>query len=155
MLASWLASLSIFLVAYRCHRLPEAIIQLMATQTLTWTLSLLFVNFHLMSNPVREFPRATDSNFTFNYVFYPSINVLFSLFYPRKSKWLPTITYHVLFAFGMFAFSCAIELHTELLRYEKMEGYMRIFVFWVGLNVTRLYGNWFFKPGWRNSGGAA
>ncbi|MCD1258635.1 hypothetical protein B5M42_007285 [Paenibacillus athensensis] len=153
--AAWLAALTILVVAYRRGRLPEALIQLMATQVLTWTLSLIFVNFHFMSCPVREFPRATDSNFTFNYMFYPSINVLFSLFYPRIQAWLPKLAYHVLFSLGMFAFSCAVERHTELLQYGSMHGLMRILVFWLGLNATRLYGDWFFKPGWLQSGKTA
>ncbi|TXK76095.1 CBO0543 family protein [Paenibacillus sp. N3.4] len=81
----WVVCLIIIPLTVPKKRAREAALLFLCNQTITWTLSVLFVEMNLYVNPIREFPFATGSNFTNNYLFFPLLSVIFNLYYPKTS----------------------------------------------------------------------
>ncbi|UJF32971.1 CBO0543 family protein [Paenibacillus hexagrammi] len=127
------------------HRIREAMPYFFFNQLLTWVISLLLVEFGLLDNPVREFPLATGSNFTNNYILYPLIATMFCLYYPVHSRWLSRVGYQLLFIAGPNLYIYFIALYTQLLLMKSYSMWMNVLIFFAGMNATRLYGNWFLQ----------
>ncbi|NEW07968.1 hypothetical protein GK047_18370 [Paenibacillus sp. SYP-B3998] len=141
----WLVCVIAMPIVIPKGRSREAALVFLSNQVISWTLSLFFVEMNWFSNPVREFPAASGSNFTNNYVLYPFISTVFYLYYPGGKNLLIKALYQI----GFILFACgyvyAIEKYTNLVKFHHFHILLNGIVFFLGLNVTRLYGRWFFK----------
>ncbi|OPH59424.1 hypothetical protein BC351_21195 [Paenibacillus ferrarius] len=117
----------------------------LANQLLTWILSVMFVEWGLLENPIREFPAASGSNFTNNYLLFPFLSALFSLYYPNHKSLGLQVLYQLMFVVGGGIYIACISKYTELLRYIHLNVYLQMLVTVIILNMTRLYGIWFFQ----------
>lgn len=129
------------------HKLKEAVILFFFTQLLTWSFSLIFVELGMISNPVREFTRATGANFTFNFVVYPTVSTLFGIYYPyHKNKWKQFV-YQMVVIGGLATIIWMVAIWTELIEYPKFTWVTGAMVLLLGLNSSRKYCLWFFGAG--------
>ncbi|PZD95405.1 hypothetical protein DNH61_12775 [Paenibacillus sambharensis] len=140
----WSLVVGSFLFLVPGSKRRESLIVFFSCQMLTWSLSLLFVEFGLLTNPVREFQEATQTNFTFNYAFFPMIAVFYNLYFPERAGRMLKLAYMALVP--MIATVCTLlaEHYTNLIHYKHFHWYMNWFVFAAGFYAMRRYAIWFF-----------
>ena len=152
--AAWLISFTIFIFLVPRNRVKEACILFLSAQVITWPAGLLLVELDFMTNPVREFPVATRSNFTFNYLFYPVISMLANLYYPlHASKWKQA-AYQLVAVGGLSGLMQLVRLYTQLIDHPKFNWLLSFLIMFLAFNVTRKYAAWYFR-GLKRSGGGS
>ncbi|MEW9701103.1 CBO0543 family protein [Paenibacillus sp. SI8] len=145
LLTVWLVCLILIPITIPRARIREAVLVFLASQAITWTLSILFVEMGLLENPVREFPAATGTNFTNNYVLYPYLSTIFFLYYPLGKSLLRRICSQAVHLAIACIYVYAIKTYTDIVNYLHYNMFLTGIVFFLGMNVTRWYGYWFFK----------
>lgn len=108
-------------------------------------MSLLLVEWQAIENPIREFPAATGSNFTNNYIFFPLVSTLFALHYPSQKSVAGRFFYHVRTVLLIGIYLKLISSYTELLDYIHFDIYLHMLLLWIVLNAVRKYAAWFFQ----------
>ncbi|MEC0227093.1 CBO0543 family protein [Paenibacillus alba] len=141
----WVLCIVLIPILIPKRRSREAILLFLANQLLTWILSVMFVEWGLLENPIREFPAASGSNFTNNYLLFPFLSTLFSLYYPNHKSFGLQVLYQIMFVLGGGIYIACISKYTELLRYIHLNVYLQMLVTLIVINMTRLYGIWFFQ----------
>ncbi|MDF2935296.1 MAG: hypothetical protein K0Q90_669 [Paenibacillaceae bacterium] len=153
LVAAWLVSFAVILLAVPRNRLKEAFILFMSAQVITWPAGLLLVELDFMTHPVREFPIATRSNFTFNYFFYPMVSMAANLYYPvNASKWKQTV-YQIVAVGGLSGVMQLVRIHTFLIDHVKFNWLLSFLIMFLAFNATRKYAEWYFGGLRRREGG--
>ncbi|WP_146250328.1 CBO0543 family protein [Paenibacillus flagellatus] len=142
--ALWVISLSV------CPAIPkrkrrEAWIALLACQAMTWVSTMLHVWFGLLKFPVREFPKATDLNFTTEFFFYPFLCALYVISEPKGSGWV-RFGHLAVWLTVVSVIDQAIVSFTDLIRYEHYAWYWTWITFGLLFAVTNAYVRMFFRP---------
>lgn len=142
--AAWLISISSLLFGIPRTKRREAAILFLFTQLIAWSCSLVFVELGMVVNPVREFPRAARSNFTFNFVLYPTVSTLFGIHYPLNASKLRQLVYQV-FSIGLLIFGMRlVSTYTGLIIFVKYSWFIAGLVAFLAFNASRKYAQWFF-----------
>ncbi|CAM4404519.1 CBO0543 family protein [Paenibacillus tarimensis] len=140
----WFLVIGSFFLLVPGRKKRESLIVFFSCQMLTWSLSLLFVEYGLITNPVREFQDATQTNFTFNYAFFPMIAVFYNLWFPERTGRTLKLAYMVLVPMIATVCTLLVEHYTNLIHYKHFRWYMNWFVFAAGYYAMRRYAIWFF-----------
>lgn len=69
-------------------------------QALAWIFEFILVSFELVEFPYREFRVATKMSFSLYYLIFPTVGVLFILFYPKQPGKLKVFLYYLFFFNG-------------------------------------------------------
>jgi TRAP-type uncharacterized transport system fused permease subunit len=141
----WLVGVVGFILFIPHDNRREGILALMIFQAVVWLCDMPAFKYHLLSAPVREFPKATDLTFTINYFLYP---VLFAIYYVHKrqnSKPLSGFAYFFVWTSFITLFDNIIEIYTDLLEYEHLSRYGMWFYIGFLFYVSQICCNWFFK----------
>lgn len=142
---AWLLSLSGMAFAIPRGKFRHAVILFFFTQMITWSLSLIFVQAGMVTNPVREFNVATRANFTFNFLMYPTISTLFGVYYPdQASKW-GQFLYQFIIIGGTASAIWALSQYTRLMGHPKFTWFTAAMVLLFSMNAGRRYTQWFFS----------
>ncbi|MDF2926468.1 MAG: hypothetical protein K0R57_5382 [Paenibacillaceae bacterium] len=145
LVVSWLLCLGVLAFGIPAGKRREAMIVFFFSQIITWTLSLVFVQLGMISNPVREFEKATRANFTFNFLLYPTVSMMFSMYYPSKSSKLKQFLYQ-LAIIGVVSLSMQyVEVYTELMEFNHFNWFIGGLVLLFGVNASRKYAQWYFN----------
>jgi hypothetical protein len=126
-------------------KMREAQVAFLFQQVITWVFGLFVVEKGFITYPYRAFfKKSCKSSFFFEYFVYPSITVLFNLYFPEKRNCLCKIIY-VSFYSGIITFSeIFIERYTKLIHYVKWSSFTSFLTLAITLYVSRLYYRWFF-----------
>jgi len=145
LIVMWLSGFTGMILFIPNNERRKGILAFMVFQSFIWLCDMPAFSFHLLSAPVREFPKATDLALTINYFFYP---VLFSIYYVNKRKkngLLSKITYFLVWVSTLTMYDVILERYTDLLEY----GYIRWYGMWIYIGflffVSQACCNWFFK----------
>lgn len=143
--SSWIITLIGVFILMPKDRVREAMVVFMFKQLLTWIMGLLVVEFHLIEYPIRMLSRATTTSFSFEYIIYPALSVIFVLRFPENKPILYKIAWYLFFPSWMSAAEVLIEHKTNLIHYIHWDWYLT----WLSLLVTfflsRVYYLWFFR----------
>ena len=142
--AVWVLCIPAMMLIIPRKRWREAALLFVFNQSITWMLSLIQVEAGFAVNPVREFPRAVASNFTFNFILYPTVAVFFAFYYP-KSGWLRKFLYVAAFVGSLWLFVWLVVHYTQLVRLTRFPWWAVILVFTAGFYATRKYYEWYFR----------
>jgi hypothetical protein len=127
------------------NKFREASLCLFSMQSFTWILSGITVQLKLISYPVRFFSYAFRTSFTFEYIVFPIVSVLFNLYFPRKKTKLIKIIYSLSFPSVIIIGEIIAEKYTDNIEYLKWNW----FYSWSSMLITLLlaygYYRWFFK----------
>lgn len=144
--AVWVLSVFALLTGVPKDRRREAALVFVTGQTLTWSLSLLFVEWEWVQNPVREFQKATAANFTFNFVLYPTVTVFYSLYYPKHGSAWARVGYTALYLAAFMVFLSVLQQYTDLMRQVPLYRYVGSVLVFLGVMAgVHAYKNWFFN----------
>ncbi|MDD9270981.1 CBO0543 family protein [Paenibacillus sp. GCM10023248] len=152
LIAVWAVCLLLIPLMIPRHRIREAVLLFLFTQMITWVMSLLFVEWRFIENPIREFPAATQSNFTNNYLLLPLLSTLFSIYYPAQKPASVRFLYHLRIVLAIGVYLAFVSSYTEILNYVHFNIYAHILVVWLVINAVRSYASYFFKKEIRKEG---
>jgi hypothetical protein len=145
LIAVWIFTIMLLVLFTPRHQLREAQIVFLFKQALTWPLGILVVESGLLSYPVREFPNAINTSFSFEYFIYPATCIIFVLRFPEKRSMLWKIGWYILFPSWMTLLEVLIERYTDLIHYVTWTWYWT----WISLCITffmsRHYYLWYIK----------
>ncbi|WP_141225065.1 CBO0543 family protein [Paenibacillus sp. yr247] len=141
----WVVCIVLIPITIPKNRTREAVLLFLSTQLITWILSLLYVEGKLLEYPIREFPAATGSNFTNNYLFFPFLSTLFSLYYPKQKSIYIEVLYQAGFILFVGAYLALIATYTGTLHYIHFNLFIHMLMNVLVFNVIRTYGAWFFQ----------
>jgi hypothetical protein len=96
-------------------RVRELIAVFLFFQMLTWLFSIVMTEFGVLSAPIREFPEATKINFTFEYLVFPTIAVLFQRWYPENGGKVRRGIHYLYTVGGIIGFMFIIGKTTDLM----------------------------------------
>ncbi|MCX7710861.1 MAG: hypothetical protein N2484_13570 [Clostridia bacterium] len=136
--------LVIFVPKNRCR---EAWLIFLFKQTTTWLLGLWVVQYELIEYPVRMLANATRTSVAFEYVVYPSLCVLFNLYFPTEKSILKKFLHYAVFCSGITVIEVVLEIYTALIRYSHWSWYWTWITLFITFYISRKFYLWFFK-GW-------
>ncbi|MCU9614865.1 hypothetical protein OEV98_15075 [Caldibacillus lycopersici] len=150
-LSAWTVTILLLIKFVPKRRIREAIIPFFFKQCITWIFGLMVVEKRLISYPIRLFfNRATKSSFTFEYFVYPSLCVLFNLYYPKKSNNVQKLLYYFFHTAIITCFEIYAVKFTKLIKYDKWSWYWSFASIWVTYYLSHIFYQWYFKNGVSN-----
>jgi len=147
LIAIWIITIIGLVLLTPRDKIREAAVAFMFKQVQTWLFGMTVVEYRLLAYPVREFPFASRTSFSFEYFIYPAVCVVFVLRFPEHKPMLYRIGWYLFFPTWMTILEVLIERYTNLVRYLHWAWYWT----WVTLLITflfsRLFYLWFVKKG--------
>ncbi|MBB6444220.1 CBO0543 family protein [Bacillus benzoevorans] len=129
-------------------RIREAIVIFIFKQSITWLFGLLVVEKGLIRYPKRLFfKKATKTSFSFEYFVYPSLCVLFNLYYPVKRNILFKSLYYLFYTFIITGFELFALKFTRLISYKGWKLSWTFSTIFFTFLLSHLFHDWFFKNG--------
>lgn len=145
LISVWMVS---FLLLYLCVpkvMYREAQVSFLFMQALTWFSGGIVVEMHLIRYPVRLFTHAFQSSFTFEYLAFPVISVLFNLYFPENKSWVKKALYVLTFPTILTIIEVPLEKYTDTLEYQHWNWVLIWGTRLIALYISYLYYKWFFK----------
>ncbi|HEO8418880.1 CBO0543 family protein [Niallia sp. FSL W8-0635] len=130
------------------NRAREAWVIFLSLQIITWPAGLLAVEWNMIDYPIQLFSFANEfnrSSFTFEFFLFPVTAIMFSLYFPKKSKKTGTFFYYFLFAGFFTCLEVIIERYTKLVDYLSWQGTYTLLSVMVTLFINHTYYIWFKK----------
>ncbi|AGK55834.1 CBO0543 family protein [Bacillus sp. 1NLA3E] len=127
------------------NKIREAIAIFLFKQSLTWLFGLMVVQLGLIEYPVREFPKASHTSFSFEYFIYPATCVVFNLHFPVHKSLVHKIGWFLFFPTWMTILEVLIAQNTELIHYIHWAWYWSWITLFLTFLFSFIYYRWFFK----------
>ena len=126
------------------EKIREAQVIFFFKQVMSWLLGYIVVELNLIKYPIRFFPNAGMTSFTFEYYIYPGISVLFNLYYPQGQTLLKKLIYYSLYCSGITILEVLLELYTNTIVYVHWTWYLTWITLFLTFFASREYYKWFF-----------
>ncbi|TVY07848.1 CBO0543 family protein [Paenibacillus cremeus] len=143
--AVWVVSILMQVMFTPREKLREAQIGFLIAQVPTWLLGVIVVQYDLVDYPVHFFDKATQTNFTYEFLALPVVCSLYSLHYPRQAGVLRKMGYSVMFPIVLTVIEVALQKYTNLIRYNHWNSMYSFVSIWFVLHVCHVYIRWFFR----------
>jgi hypothetical protein len=140
----WYAGVIAVMVGIPKRRYREAAAFYLICQPLTWAFSFIELRLGLLTFPVREFPVATDINFTIEFWVHPLIFVFYSLHKDRFPGW-KKYAYLAAIITLLTIVDKLIESYTGLIDYVRHTPLSIFLCFYVLFLLADFYSRWFFQ----------
>ena len=128
------------------NKLREALVVYTFTLFLGFFIGLFIVQMKWIEYPARILFRYADkTEFTFEFLLYPAICVLFILHYPWKKNYITQLGYFVAYSSIMTLFEVLIEHYTQLIHYIKWTWYWKWVTIFLTFYLSRLFYVWLFR----------
>ncbi|MEH7120972.1 CBO0543 family protein [Neobacillus vireti] len=144
-LSSCIIALVLLFFCVPKSKIREATLSLFFMQSLTWILSGIIVELKLIAYPVRFFSYAFRTSFTFEYIIFPVISVVFNLYYPRKGTLLNKISYTIAYPTVLIIGEVIVEKFTDNIEYLHWNWFFSWISMLVTLNIVYSFYKWFFR----------
>lgn len=143
----WAIMIVLLILFIPKHKIREAQVAFLFKQFVTWVLGLLVVELRLIEYPVRLFPYANKTSFTFEYFIYPSICAIFNVHYPENKGHFGQFVYYFIYCTTLTGVEVIAEKYTNILKYIHWNWFITWISLFVTFYITRRYYIWFFKLG--------
>lgn len=140
----WVLGILSYILFVPQNRRRRFLFAFLLCQMFTWFSSLVHVKFHLLSFPVREFPKATEMLLTTAFFLYPLLCGFYIIFEPPRS-FMIRAGYLTIWCLIVVILDVAFVKFTNLVVYAHYAWYftwLNTFCIAVIVNVTT---RWFFK----------
>ncbi len=142
----WILTIILLIKFIPKNKIREAHVAFLLKQLITWILGLLVVQLKLIEYPVRLFPYANKTSFTFEYFVYPSICAIFNVNFPEKKNLLGKFMYYFYYCTTITCLEVLVEKYTNILKYMHWTWYLTWITLFITFYITRKYCIWFFTP---------
>ncbi|MEH7381304.1 CBO0543 family protein [Bacillus sp. JJ1533] len=123
----------------------EASIAFLFQQTITWSLGLITVEFHLLEYPDRELSSINGTSFLFEFLCYPVISIFFCIHYPRTKPIWKKFIYISGFCSVLTLLEVIIEKYTNLIHYLHWDWYVSWLSIYATLYLLWVFYCWYFR----------
>jgi len=147
----WIVTIGLLVKFIPKNKIREASIAFFFKQLLTWILGLSVAQLKLIDYPVRLFPYASRTSFTFEYFVYPSMCAIFNIHYPKKKNFFGQFMYYCYYCTTITILEIYVEKHTNILKYIHWTWYITWITLFITFYMTRTYYVWFFKLKQKNN----
>lgn len=141
----WIITIALLIKFIPRNKLREAYVAYFFKQLITWLTGLVVAELGLIIYPVRMFPRASGTSFTFEYFVYPAICAIFNVNYPENKSKLVQSFYYISFCTVITIVEVIIEKTTDILIYIHWTWYITWITLFITFFMTRKYFEWFFR----------
>jgi hypothetical protein len=141
----WIIMIVLLIVLIPGNKIRHAIVAFFFKQLITWVTGLSVVELGLIEYPVRLFPYANRTSFTFEYFIYPAICAIFNVHYPENKNKLGQFMYYFYFCSALTAVEVIFEKNTNILKYIHWTWYITWITLFMTFYLTRKFYVWFFK----------
>lgn len=141
----WLVTIILLVRYIPKEKFREAQIAFYFKQLITWVLGLLVAQWKLIEYPVRLFPYANRTSFTFEYFVYPSICAIFNIHYPHDKSKFKQFMYYFYYCTIMSLIEVIVEQNTNILHYIHWEWYITWCTLFITFYMTRKYYVWYLR----------
>jgi hypothetical protein len=140
----WIISIiTLFSISRGRTRLTQ--ITFLFTQALAWLFEFTLVFFGLVKFPYREFKIATNMSFSLYYLIFPTVGVLFILFYPKKPIKLNLLLYYLFFSMVVPTFSSLAEKYSKLIQFINWNWEIHVIADLIIFYILKKFIFWFQK----------
>jgi len=141
----WIVTIGLLVKFIPKNKVREASVAFCFKQLLTWILGLSVAQLKLIEYPVRLFPYACRTSFTFEYFVYPSISAIFNVHYPQNKSSFSQFMYYCYYCTTITILETYAEKYTNILKYIHWTWYITWITLFITFYMTRIYYVWFFK----------
>ena len=145
LIVAWVITVIMLLLFIPKNKVREALLIFHGKQVITWVFGLTVVQFKLIEYPVRLFPYANKSSFTFEYLSYPAICAVFNINYPIGKSNIRKFMHYFSFVTTITAFEILCEKYTNILTYLHWTWYVTWITLFLTFFIVRKYYLWFFN----------
>lgn len=145
LICTWIVVAILLWIFVPRNKVREAHVIYLFKLMITWFFGLVVVQAKLIEYPVRFFSFANRTSFTFEYVVFPSVCVLFNLYFPEGTSLSRKVAHYVVYSSFLTLIEVILEKHTNLIRYIDWTWYYTWFTLAVTFWASRKYYLWFFK----------
>lgn len=141
----WVITIGLLIRFIDKSKIREAYVAFSIKQLITWILGLTVVELGLIEYPVRLFPNANKTSFTFEYFVYPAICAIFNVNFPEKGSLFKRSIYYFSYCTSMTILEVIVEKHTRILDYIHWSWYATWISLFITFFMTRRFYIWYFK----------
>ncbi len=142
---AWVVTIPTLLLLIPKNKISVAVVAFLFMQLLTWVLGLIVVQLGLIEYPVRLFPKANMTSFTFEFLVYPSICAIFMVHYPENKSRLKQLLYYAAYCTGITIVEVLVERYTDIIVYKHWRWYTTWLSLLATLYINRKLIGWFFR----------
>ncbi|WP_123042538.1 CBO0543 family protein [Cohnella candidum] len=144
LLVIWVFSLLAILFGVPYGRRHSFVIAFITAQGLDWLAEILLLQYHVLSFPIREFPKASDMSISLMILYEPLCCAAYVIYEPRKS-WPIRALYLAFWVNVMTWTDIAISHFSQLQDHKSYYWLVAELVFGAELVVTNAVVRWFFS----------
>lgn len=138
------------LALWRCvprdkHNLRKAQVIFLFTQSVTWFFGLMVSEWGLITYPVHEFEHVANTSFTFEFFVYPSICVVYNLYFPEAQSYMGKFLYTAAYTTPITVLEVLFEKYTALIKYIHWAWYWTWITIFLTFCLSRAYNKWFYN----------
>ncbi|MBU3180222.1 CBO0543 family protein [Clostridium psychrophilum] len=141
----WIVTIGLLIRFIPRNKIREAHVIFLFKGLLTWILSLTVSEFKLNEYPVRFFPYANKTSFTFEFFVYPAICAIFNINFPEKKNSFGRFMYYFYYCTTMTILELITEKYTNILKYIHWTWYITWITLFITFFISRTYYKWFFR----------
>jgi hypothetical protein len=143
--AAWIVTIVLLVIFIPKNKLRLAQVAFLFKQLITWLTGLAVVEAGLIEYPIRLFPIANRTSFTFEYFIYPSICAIFNVHYPQEKSRFAQFMYYIYYCTAITIVEVIVERYTNIITYVHWTWYITWITLFITFYLTRNYCLWFFK----------
>ncbi|WP_027086904.1 CBO0543 family protein [Cohnella panacarvi] len=144
LLAIWIFSLLVISAFVPCHKRHSFVIAFITAQGLDWFAQMMFLQYNVLSFPVREFPKASDMSITLMIVLMPLYTAIYVIYEPRATRIVRAV-YLVLWTSFATLTDITISRYSGLQDHKSYYWLVAELVFGVILVISNAVVRWFFR----------
>lgn len=127
------------------RQVRHGVLAFLYMQLVSWLFGILVVEKGLIKYPVREFKKAYNGSFSFEYFFFPALSALFNIYYPEEKNKLMKFLYIASYTAFVVINEVILEKYTNLIKYINWKWYWSLLSVGLSYYSSRIFYRWFFK----------
>lgn len=144
-IVEWLIVIGLLIKFIPRDKIREAFVAFAFKQAITWVLGLSVVEWGLIEYPVRFFPQANKTSFTFEYFAYPAICAIFNVNFTKSESLVKRFLYYFYYCTTLTITEVIIEKYTNIITYIHWTWYITWISLFLTFYITRKFYIWFFR----------
>jgi hypothetical protein len=142
-IVEWIITIGLLIKFIKINKVREAYIAFTFKQILTWMLGLTVAELKLIEYPVRLFPYANKTSFTFEYFVYPSICAIFNVNFPEGKSTSKNFMYYFYYTTSLTIVEVIVEKYTDIIKYLHWAWYTTWITLFITFFITRRFYVWY------------
>ncbi|GEM_PF-369905 len=141
----WIVTIGLLIRFIPRNKIREAHVIYLFKYLLAWTLSFPISEFKLIEYPVRLFPYANQTSYTFEAFVYPSLCAIFNTNFPEKKSFFNKFMYYFYYCTSITILEILTEKYTNIIKYIHWTWYITWITLFITFYISRKYYIWFFR----------